>query len=53
MKLIYRGISYEASSTSEANAPATRPTSRQPASPKARLRRSEQELTYRGVRYNA
>ena len=52
MKLIYRGIPYEASSTSEAHA-AARQMPRQPVSPKARLRSSEQELTYRGVRYNA
>ena len=53
MKLIYRGIPYEALSTREAKAPVARHTPRQPVSPKARLRSSGQELTYRGVRYIA
>ena len=57
MKLMYRGIPYEASLTQESAADiaetqsSRRAISNKKDSPKEQLRHPGQELTYRGVRY--
>jgi len=56
MKLIYRGIPYEASfhepaADIEQAGRSRRPTTRESQSTKEQLRRPGNELTYRGVRY--